>query len=148
MYFWERVKSHWTSTIAWMRVHIITIAIIDFNWYWVATLFSQFGQIVSCIKDVVCNVFSYLPMQFLHLAKKYATTTRKIISLLIIYHTVHIYIEGIGLFLVLRSPASPSIITSIYYTCKKIRVSPERFGINCRSIACSSIRVLKSIAEY
>ncbi len=59
----------------------------------------------------------------------------KIISLLIIYHTVHqysfilqqwwhIYIEGVDLFLIL---CSPTIITS---TSKKMGVSVERFGIN------------------
>ncbi len=58
LYFWERVNGHWTLTIASNSNQIITIAIIDFNRYWVATLFSQFGHIVRCINAVVCNVLS------------------------------------------------------------------------------------------
>ncbi len=36
LYYWERVKGHWTSTIASNRDQVITVAIIDFNrliWY-------------------------------------------------------------------------------------------------------------------
>ncbi len=57
VYFRERVKGHWTSTIVSNRDHILTIA-IDFIRYWVANLFNHLAMIVRRIEDVVCYVLS------------------------------------------------------------------------------------------
>ena len=61
LYFWERVKGHWTWAIASNRDHIIIIATIDFNRYWVPTLFSHLATLLD-IKDVVCYSTQHVKM--------------------------------------------------------------------------------------
>ena len=124
------VKGHWTSTIIWNRDQVIKIAIIDFSRYWEASLFSQFGHIVRCIKDVVCNHGNVLSYRFTNAfmrEESILTPCQKSMLQLfqnnipaytvhqysfILHQGWHIYIEGVSLFLIL---CSPCIIISIGY---------------------------------
>ncbi len=81
LYFSERVKGHWTSTIASIRDQLITIVIIDFNRYWVAALFSQFGHIVKCIKKMLFVMYwvTDLTVLFMHVESTlYNTPCQKV----------------------------------------------------------------------
>ena len=102
VYFWESVsKVIWSLTIVSNRGHIITKAIASNNWNWVTlpTLFTHNGHIkrycLLCIESkIYLPVLSFMQNQFIHLAKKYATTTPEIISLLVPYISSFTLQEG------------------------------------------------------